>query len=678
MKVTSATTEFGVWLTPALRRFTWSFCLLCLFVCQGCESSKEDTDSLANTAPGHEDAGAADAASDRSGNHRGAASAGLREQPGAVYPDARHSGLSGEMVKDLRQQLDTTTEGVSRNHSVLRALRSRVDEVLAGLQAAEVRLDSLTEQTARDIASLGTQASVIQEHSADLLLTRRDLGTALQHLEDLDRAIGAHGDTIDSNNQAITTLSARQEAEAKRLDPIARQLDLLGRQLKRDLERVALQGSQIEMNSVRLFETLMTLDSIEQELARVQEAQESAKRRAAEAESAGSEKSPGVSQLIPLMAVVLCLLVPLAVVLSPAEPGARKAESQDARGRAAWTLTAWFGGGAAYCLVGIGVMFGSSLGGILGTPTQYLSDVLRASPADLQPAFLNLLLLQLSLAAVVSVVVCSVIPSRIPSWACLLVALPVGGLVYPLFGHWIAVSSATSEHDGWLTGLGFINQAAGPEVALLAGATALFLARGLSVVTAGASPANSASHERDEASVFSAMLLWLGWLGVIGAASAGRLGSPSLLLGLAAGSSGAAFSVLILGAVLSFNRQWLGILPFSILAGVVAASGGPPTATLAELFLLGALAGVSAHLLIWKLSDRFRSSTTLAAALLSGGLLGTLAPALVGATGFVSTLSFAFVIPQLQGIGAALLLAFIAGQTFAWSISRTTRWGAPA
>jgi len=602
----------------------------------------------------------------------------MPEQPRAVDPDARHSGSREERVNELREHLDSKTEGVSRNDSALRELRSRLDEVLAGLQAAALRLDSLTEQTARDTASLGAQAALIEEHSADLRATRRDLGAALQRLEDLDRAIQAHGDQIDANNEAITALSARQVAEAERLDPIVQQLDALGHELQTNLETVAHQDSQIERNSVRTFETLMTLDSIEQELARVQQAQEVAARRAEEAATTGLEQTSGVSHLNPLMTVILSLLVPLAVVLGPAEPRAGTTDSQNVRGRAFCVLAAWFGGGAGYHLVGIGIMFGSSLGGILGTPTQYLADVLRASPADLPPALLHPLLFQLSLAAVVSVVVCSVIPSPMRGWACLLVALPTGGLLYPLFGHWIAVSSATSEHAGWLTGLGFVNQAAGPGVALLAGATAIFLARGLSVVTARVSSSRSADHRQDEASVVSAILLWLGWLGVIGAASTGSLGSPSLLLGLAAGSAGAAFSVLILGTVLSPSRHWLGTLPFSVLAGVVAAPGGLPTATLAELFLLGAIAGVFANLFMWKLDHRFHSSTTLPAALLSGGLVGTLAPALVGAAGFFSTLSLALLLPQLQGIGAALLLALIAGQAFAWSISRTTRSRAPA
>ncbi|WP_207148137.1 hypothetical protein, partial [Thiohalocapsa halophila] len=102
----------------------------------------------------------------------------MPEQPGAVDPDARHSGLREETVNEFREHLDSKTEGVSRNDSALRELRSRLDEVLAGLQAATLRLDSLTEQTARDTASLGAQAALIEEHSADLRATRRDLRAA--------------------------------------------------------------------------------------------------------------------------------------------------------------------------------------------------------------------------------------------------------------------------------------------------------------------------------------------------------------------------------------------------------------------------------------------------------------------------------------------------------------------
>jgi Amt family ammonium transporter len=641
--VTSSTRKLAPGCAAAVRRIIWPLCLLCVFVCQGCEPSEDNVDLRANAGSGQEGLRAVGADSGRSVTPRSAPSAEIPDQPMAIYPNPPQVGAREETVTELRGQLDTATEGVNRNDRALRDLRGRVDEVLA-----------------------------------DLSVTRRDLESALQRLEDQDGAIKAQGDKIDSNNEEITTFSARLETGAERLEPIIRQLDAQANQLQRDLETVAHQGSRIEMNGVRIFETLMALDSIEQELTLVQEAQELTEERALDAEAADPEQGASVSYLNPLVTVILCLLVPLALVAGAGDTRAEKANPQNDQGRAAWALTAWFGGGAAYYLVGIGIMFGSSLGGILGTPTEYLPDALAASPGDLPPAFLSLLLVQLSLAAIVSVLVCSVVPPRIPNWAYLLVALPIGGLVYPLFGHWIAVSSATSEHTGWLTDLGFINYAAGPGVALLSGATALFLAQGLSGVTAGDSTPSAVSHERKEVSVVGAVLLWVGWIGVIGAASTSSLGSPSVLLGLAAGSSGAAFSVLILGGVLASSRHWLGSLPLAILAGVVAAPGGLPTASLTELFLLGALAGVFANLSASRLADRFGSNSTLAAVLLSGGLLGTLAPALFGASGFFSTLSVALLVPQLQGIGAALLLALIAGRAFAWSIIRATRLRTPA
>lgn len=463
VNVTSSSGKFDPGFTAAVRRILWPLCLLCVFICQGCEPSEENVDLGANAAPGQQGLGAGGADSGRSGEPETTASAELPDQPLAMSPPPPQIGVREETVKELRRHLDSATEGVNRNRDALRDLRARTDEVLAGLSAAAARLDSMAEQMARDTGSLDTQASLIKEHSADLLVIGRDLESALQRLDGLDGAIKAQGDKVNFNTEAVATLSGREETRAKRLELIVRQLDAQVSQFQKDLETVAHQGSRIEMNGVRIFEAIMTLDSIQQELTLVQEAQELTEKRALEAEAADSESGSGVSDLNTLVTVVLCLFVPLALVVSAADAGAEKTNSRNDQGRAVWGLAAWFWGGAAYYLVGIGIMFGSSLAGILGTPTEYLPDALGAPPGELPPAFLNLLLLQLSLAAIVSVLVCSVIPPRLPSWAYLLVALPTGGLVYPLFGHWIAVSSATSEHTGWLIGLGFINHAAAPE-----------------------------------------------------------------------------------------------------------------------------------------------------------------------------------------------------------------------
>jgi ABC-type transporter Mla subunit MlaD len=193
---------------------------------------------------------------------------------------------------------------------------------------------------ARDAASPGAQASVIDESSAGLLQTRRDLETALRRLADLHWQVGANGDMIASKGEASSALSAREGAKGNRLDSLVRQLDSLSRQLQRDLETVADQGSQLEPNGVWIFETLTNVDVIEQELARVQQAQQLAARCAVRAESAGSPRRARVSQRRPLVAGVLYILVPLAVVLDPADPRAGETNALIDRGRTfAWSIS---------------------------------------------------------------------------------------------------------------------------------------------------------------------------------------------------------------------------------------------------------------------------------------------------------------------------------------------------
>ncbi len=106
--------------------------------------------------------------------------------------------------------------------------------------------------------------------------------------------------------------------------------------------------------------------------------------------------------------------------------------------------------------------------------------------------------------------------------------------------------------------------------------------------------------------------------------------------------------------------------------GDAAASGGePPTDAhasggAANADRLGLAALTSGRLSI---IERHQIWLEFAATLAAGGLWGTLAPALFGSDGFLLVQSIDRILPQLQGLGAALALAIVAGRLMAWPAS---------
>jgi len=652
-----------------------SIVLLCLLTCQGCKQSTDEGSVRLDSAPAAGAPGVVEHAPADPEHSPTPASVESGAAPVESADRPRHE-VSDESATDLERGHEAATERALRNSADLEELRNRLREALAAVDVVTARLDRVVDRMSSSSQFADSQRSWIEKQAAELYAAQRDIELATLRIIELEQSLVAHNDRIVTNAEAIAGADAYSELQQKRLDSLAHELALLANQLQGHSQSLERQGARIDANGARNFESLMALDAIQLELASLQQAQRLVE-LAVEAQAVKAAKNLGAAWPSLLTTITLCLLVPLAIVVNFGDSDGRARGGHGEPRRTVGTLAAWFGGGAGFYLIGIGIVYGSSLGGISGSPAHFLTDVLQDAPADLPAALLSALLLELSLAAIVAVVVCSVLPQRTPSWAYLFAALVIGGIVYPLFGHWTATPSPLSEHAGWLTSAGFAHPPAAPNVALLGGATAIFLSRGLLPLTApGLSRAKRPGGT--DASIVSAMLLWLGWIGVIGAASNASPNAPLLLAALAAAAAGAAFGVLIFAMAFSAHGHWLSGFPFSVLAALVAAPGGVPGATLTELILLGALTGVSASFLMATLDNRLSAKIKLAAALMSGGLLGTLAPALFGPAGFVFTLSFEPLITQMQGIGVALALALVAGQTLASTINRTTKLRAPS
>lgn len=486
-------------------------------------------------------------------------------------------------------------------------------------------------------------------------------------LEGFDQALKTAVDAIDANSQAVADLGTRLDSELNKVDTLALRIDSLDAQLNESNRVLEAQKSRIEDNSIKLYETLMNIDRAAQDMGRMARAFD--RLRSAhieeEARAPGNEIDDDHFGL-PLI-LLLCLLVPLAVYMyqSDVRPMATVATSEIKH--FAWVLVSWFGGSAGFFLIGIGILYGPSSAGLIGNPLHFVGEVLLSAPASLTPALSDLFVAHLILAGIVSVVACSGASHGLTNRGHFLVAFAAGGLIYPLFRHWIATPTAIADQSGWLATSGALFPAATTDVALLSGALALSVAGGLGLIRIRRG-ARAHAPTPSSTGTPGAMLLWFAWIGVILVATSDALPASMLLLTLAGAGGGAALGVLVLDGLTSPTEQWQNRVSFAVLAGVVAAPGSIQQANFIELTALGAVTGVSASLLMRFLDLRSATDLKLPLALLSGGTFGTLAPAVFGSTGFLFARSLDVLLPQLQVIGSALILAVVGGRALAWPI----------
>jgi ammonia channel protein AmtB len=497
-----------------------------------------------------------------------------------------------------------------------------------------------------------------------------------QLLDDLGRMQLAISAGVEENENAILELGSKLDDTIDRTASSSQRVDSMAARLSQISDAVASQRDHIEDNSVRLFETLIGVDAVKAEPERIREIQRLHKEAVADNQATLEALSEGNAQLRLLFIVALCVLVPLAMIIFQTGPGGLDlaGDAPQAGADAAlpassgWVVTAWFGGGTGFFLVGAGIMFGGSVAGVVGAPTDFIAGLWASSLAQLDSATQGSFISHVLLAGIVAVTACSGSAERLSAGGHLLIALTVGILIYPLLGHWTNASAILAGQTGWLTDAGFVYASGTTGVALLGGVMALSLVSGQhrDDEDSPKAPAQSGSTRMQ---IAGAVILWVAWPGVILAAGIGDLELPDMLLAGAISLAAGAWSALALESMFSTQPRWHRV-PGAALAGLVASPGVFSQATTAELVVLGILAGLSYLLLMRILSRRFANGIELAAMLAAGGFWGTMAPALLGADGFFSVGTVAVVLPQLLGLGVALVLAGAAGRALALATLR--------
>ena len=304
-----------------------------------------------------------------------------------------------------------------------------------------------------------------------------------------------------------------------------------------------------------------------------------------------------------------------------------------------------------FFLVGFGLMFGPSLGGVVGTSGFALMGVEGQDPSWVYVFFF----FQAVFAATAATIVSGAVAERVNFATYLVVSVLIVGLVYPVFGSW--AWGGLLNGAGWLEGLGFYDFAGSTVVHSVGGWAAL---AGALVVGARAGkydengdPQPIPGHSLPLAAL-GVFILWFGWFGF----NAGSTTAGSTAIALIAANT---FLAAGAGAVAAMAVTWVrgGVpdVPMTlngVLAGLVGITAGCDAVLPIGALGVGLVAGV---LVVYATDvlERYIDDPVGAVAVHGVcGAWGTLAVAIFAADGF----SLAQLGVQAIGVGAAFLWTF--------------------
>lgn len=283
---------------------------------------------------------------------------------------------------------------------------------------------------------------------------------------------------------------------------------------------------------------------------------------------------------------------------------------------------------ALYWGFGFALMFGSSALGLVGTD-RFMVSVGHGASNSLAAFFL----FQAMFCSTAATIVSGAVAERMRFSAYLAVAAIIGGLIYPVFGHW-AWGGALGGERGWLATLGFVDFAGSTVVHSVGGWVAL-----AGILIIGPRSGRFDADDRVQSisggnlpmAMLGVMLLLFGWLGFNGGSTlALDARVPGILVNTVLAGVAGVLAGLATGWRLRGYADVIQTLNGGI-AGLVAVTAGAHVLASGDALIVGAV-GAVVMLLCHELLLRYRVDDAVGAipAHLAAGIWGTLAVALFG------------------------------------------------
>ena len=312
-------------------------------------------------------------------------------------------------------------------------------------------------------------------------------------------------------------------------------------------------------------------------------------------------------------------------------------------------------GSLGFWAIGYTVMYGESIGSLIGTPTLFFDNI-----DDMHNLFF-----QTVFAATAATIVSGAVAGRTKFSTYIIFSFVMTVIIYPISGHWVW------QGDGWLTELGFVDFAGSTVVHSVGGWAALvgaiLVGPRLGKYTNGKS--NAIPGHNLLIGALGIFILWLGWFGfnagsqlAISGDNANAVAGIVITTNLAA-AAGAMVAMFV--SWMLYGKPDISMTLNGALAGLVGITAGCAAVSPAGAAIIGAIAGGVVVLSIEFIDKKLKVDDPVGAVSVHGvcGALGTL---LVGVFALDGGLLYGggFSLLGVQAIGVLSIGAWAAGTAF--------------
>ena len=315
-------------------------------------------------------------------------------------------------------------------------------------------------------------------------------------------------------------------------------------------------------------------------------------------------------------------------------------------------------GSIVFWILGFGLMFGTDISGIIGTPDFFIQN-------DYGAAFPSMafIIFQTVFCATAATIVSGAMAERTKFSVYCIYSVLISAVIYPISGHWI-------WGGGWLAQAGFHDFAGSTAVHMVGGIAALVGAKILGPRIGKYNPDGTVNAIPGHSLTLGALgvfLLWFGWFGFNGCSTVCATGDGALLsmskifvtTNMAA-AAGATATMLYTWA--RYKKPDVSMTLNGALAGLVAITAGCDMVSAAGAFAIGIMAGILVARAIEFFDQKMKIDDPVGAISVHGvcGAFGTLCTGIFAEEGGLLYGAGAdFFITQLTGVVSVALYTLI-------------------